>query len=179
MFCTKWQVTIYNYQTNSVLHAHCKSEDDDLSERVLDKRAQFNWSFRMNFWHTTLFWCNFNSLNGHASFEVFWPENSLYRRCDATNCIWVAFNDAFYLINIQSRKLEFKHPWKKWIKISLTHFGATKPTFFSFLSCLIAFTCNNFMESCGVSLYTKDVYLSLIKVGGIFWNFIVLWMLII
>ena len=75
---SKWQVTIYNYQTNSVLNAHCKSKEDDLSERVLAKQAQFNWSFRMNFLRTTLFWCNFNSSNGHASFEVFWPENSYW-----------------------------------------------------------------------------------------------------
>ena len=112
---SKWQVTIYNYQTNSVLNAHCKSKDDDLNERVLEKRAQFNWTFGMNFWHTTLFWCNFKSLNGHASFEVFWPEKShwLSQRCDATNCIWAAFNDGFYLKNTHSKKLEFIHPWTK------------------------------------------------------------------
>ena len=111
----KWQVTIYNYQTNSVLNAHCMSKDDDLSERVLAKQAQFNWSFKMNFLCTTLFWCNFNSSNGHASFEVFWPENSYWLsiRCDFQNCIWAAFDDGFYLRNIPTEKFELIHPWEK------------------------------------------------------------------
>ena len=77
-------MTIYNYQTKSVLNAHCKSKGDDLNERVLDKQAQFNWSFKMNFLRTTLFWCNFNSLNGNASFEVFWRENSYWLSKDGT-----------------------------------------------------------------------------------------------
>ena len=49
----------------------------------------FHWRFEMNFWQTTLYWCNFNSLNGHVSFEVFWPENShwLSERCNVKNCI--------------------------------------------------------------------------------------------
>ena len=70
-------MTIYNYQTNLVLNVHCKSRDDGLRERVLDKQAQFNWSFKMNFWRTTLFWCRFNGLNGHASFEDFGPGTSI------------------------------------------------------------------------------------------------------
>jgi len=128
----------YNYQTNSVLNAHYKSKDDDLSERVLAKQAQFNWSFRMNFSRTTLFWCNFNSSNGHASFEVFWPENSFWlsERCDFKNCIWAAFDDEFYLKNIPSGKFELIHPWEKWSKVSLAHFDPTKPTLFFFFSFL-------------------------------------------
>ena len=35
---SKWQVTIYNYQTNSVLNAHCKSKDDDLSDAFLPRK---------------------------------------------------------------------------------------------------------------------------------------------
>jgi len=31
----------------------------------------------MNFWRTTLFWCRFNGLNGHASFEDFGPGASI------------------------------------------------------------------------------------------------------
>jgi len=31
----------------------------------------------MNFWYATLFWCNFNGLNGHASFEDCGPRTSI------------------------------------------------------------------------------------------------------
>ena len=34
--------------------------------------------------------------------------------------------------NIPSRKFELIHPWEKWSKVSLTHFGPTKPFFFFF-----------------------------------------------
>ena len=69
----------------------------------------------MNFWRTTLFWCNFNSLNGHASFEVFWPENtySLSPRCDNKHCIWATFNDGLYLKDIRVEKFELIHHWEK------------------------------------------------------------------
>ena len=52
---SKWEVTIYNYRTNSVLNAYCKSKDDDLNEHVLEKEAQLNWSFKMNFWRMLRF----------------------------------------------------------------------------------------------------------------------------
>ena len=47
---SKWQVTIYNFQKNSVLNVHCKSKDDDLGARVLEKEGHFDWSFKINFW---------------------------------------------------------------------------------------------------------------------------------
>ena len=112
---SRWKVTIYNFQGNSVLNVHCKSKDDDLGARVLEKKANFDWSFKMNFWRTTLFWCNFNGANGHASFDVFWPEKSswLSERCDYKNCIWGAFDSGLYLHNIPRQNYELIHHWKK------------------------------------------------------------------
>ena len=192
----KWQVTIYNYQTNSVLNAHCKSKDDDLNEQVLDKRAQFHWRFEMNFWHTTLYWCNFNSSNGHASFQVFWPENShwLSERCNVKNCIWAAFDDGLFLKNLHSGKFELIHPWKKWSKISLTHFCPRKPIFFFFsffYFCLLShviilqrvvgfhFTKNEVKSPSLILLAFICGIFKSNKRGEIFWEFVVLWMLII
>lgn len=112
---SKWQVTIYNYQKNATLLAHCKSKEDDLGEHMINIKGQYYWTFKENFWQTTLFWCSFSSLNGHASFEVFWPEKQewLEYRCNYENCKWVATNDGFFLANIPDRKFEFLHPWEK------------------------------------------------------------------
>ena len=112
---SEWKVTIYNYQRNSVLNVHCKSKDDDLGARVLETETHFDWSFKINFWQTTLFWCNFNSVNGYNSFEVFWPEKKFWlsERCDYSNGIWAAFDDGFYLKNVPFKKFERVHTWKK------------------------------------------------------------------
>lgn len=111
---SKWEVVIYNYQTNSSLWIHCKSKDDDLNEHKLEMKGKYSWNFKENFWQTTLFWCNFSSWNGHASFEVFWPEKRewLSARCAYYSCRWVATNDGFFLVNIPDRKLELLHHWK-------------------------------------------------------------------
>ncbi|OVA13269.1 Plant self-incompatibility S1 [Macleaya cordata] len=42
--------------TNMTLH--CKSKDDDLGEQIRTFGQDFEWSFGVNFWDTTLFWCN-------------------------------------------------------------------------------------------------------------------------
>ncbi|KAE8652336.1 hypothetical protein Csa_021865 [Cucumis sativus] len=109
-----WVVSIHNFQKDATLLTHCKSKDDDLGAKVLDVKGQYSWSFKENIWQTTLFWCDFSSLNGHASFEVFWPEKGewLEYRCDYGNCTWAATNDGFFLANIPERKFEFMHYWE-------------------------------------------------------------------
>ena len=81
---TLWEVTILNKMNGLAMLVHCKSKDDDLGEHQIGPGGNFNWSFRENFWQTTLYWCNFKSILGHASGEVFWPEkrNWLGARCD-------------------------------------------------------------------------------------------------
>ncbi|XP_022137291.1 S-protein homolog 1-like [Momordica charantia] len=112
-----WQVTIRNYLKGSAnLTVHCKSKDDDLGEHVIEFRGRYEWKFKENFWQTTLFWCNFKSMYGHASGEVFWPEKSdwLAYRCDFSNCIWVARGDqGIYLAHVPQRTFELKYRWQK------------------------------------------------------------------
>ena len=112
---SNWVVTIYNLQTNSTLQAHCKSKDDDLGDHIINIKGQYGWGFKENFWQTTLFWCNFSSLNGHASFEVFWPEKEewLESRCKSGICKWVATDEGFSFENIPKNTMEFLHPWEK------------------------------------------------------------------
>lgn len=110
---SRWSVTIYNFQSHGTMSVHCKSKDDDLGKHWLDTDQKYDWQFRENFWRRTLYWCNFRSYHGYASFEVFWPEKKdwLSYRCNYETCIWAAKDDGFYLKNIPENKFELVHPW--------------------------------------------------------------------
>ena len=84
-----------------------------LGQRLLDIGQSFDWQFEINILGTTLYWCTFAGAVKHASFEVFWPEktNWLGTHCTNSNCVWVAKDDGFYLLNGSTNKLDFVHPW--------------------------------------------------------------------
>ncbi|MCL7028306.1 hypothetical protein MKW94_021853 [Papaver nudicaule] len=44
---------------NTKLTYHCKSANDDLGERYLAFNDSWYWDFKVNFWDTILYWCNF------------------------------------------------------------------------------------------------------------------------
>ena len=52
-------VRIVNDLDNEVLFFHCKSKDDDLSLRNLQSGENWEFSFHINFFETTLFFYNF------------------------------------------------------------------------------------------------------------------------
>ncbi|OVA05570.1 Plant self-incompatibility S1 [Macleaya cordata] len=58
------------------LTIHCKSADDDLGEHKLGYNQDFHWSFRQNFWQSTLFWCSmwWTDSDGHlvqGSYDIY------------------------------------------------------------------------------------------------------------
>ncbi|XP_022143852.1 S-protein homolog 74-like [Momordica charantia] len=113
----RWNVHIVNKLNNDVLAVHCKSKDNDLRYQRLVPGADFHWSFRVNVWGTTLFWCNLQKSSAYASFDTFWPESKnqwlRYRCTDRTkgNCIWTAKDDGIYLKNIPDNVEELVHKW--------------------------------------------------------------------
>ncbi|XP_042477633.1 S-protein homolog 2-like [Macadamia integrifolia] len=56
---------------NQELNIHCKSKDDDLGPHTLMFGQEFSWTFQVNFFKTTLFWCNMQWGNTQGSFEIF------------------------------------------------------------------------------------------------------------
>ncbi|PIA62071.1 hypothetical protein AQUCO_00200214v1 [Aquilegia coerulea] len=46
-----------NTVSNTQLKVHCRSADDDLHEQIISYNHRSYWSFHVNFWYTTLFWC--------------------------------------------------------------------------------------------------------------------------
>lgn len=55
----------------SSLLLHCRSADDDLGYHSLNFNEFYTWAFRMNFWETTLYYCDYWWANKHAAFHAF------------------------------------------------------------------------------------------------------------
>ncbi|WOG83199.1 hypothetical protein DCAR_0102373 [Daucus carota subsp. sativus] len=70
---SKLHVEITNALSQDVppLQLHCRSKDDDMGYHNLSVNELYAWKFNMNFWGTTLFYCDFWWGEKHAAFKVF------------------------------------------------------------------------------------------------------------
>lgn len=111
----KWHIHVVNGLSKVTLFVHCKSKDDDLGVHNLVTRGdEFQWTFQVNFWATTLYWCYLKKPNADVSFESFWVEQThmwLQYRCTDKNCIWTAKDDGIYLRNNPDGVDERIHEW--------------------------------------------------------------------
>jgi hypothetical protein len=108
----KWHVNIVNgLNNNMTLFTHCKSSDNDLGYQIVSPAANFSWSFRTNFFHSTLFWCYTRKDNAHATFKVFWQDPLLFEHCKWKNCIWIVRDDGIYIRDLEKEQDEFRYQW--------------------------------------------------------------------
>jgi hypothetical protein len=83
-----------------VLAVHCKSRDDDLGQQYLPAGGTpgYYFSFKDNFWSSTLFWCRFSY--GPVLWNAFevWKGPGLFsnKKMPCEQCVWAARADAFY-----------------------------------------------------------------------------------
>ncbi|XP_057428962.1 S-protein homolog 5-like [Lotus japonicus] len=63
------------------LYVHCRSKDDDIGEHYLTNGQFIEWSFNVNIWRTTLFWCNFAWNSEQQSFDIYTRKD--YNTCKA------------------------------------------------------------------------------------------------
>ncbi|OMO53469.1 Plant self-incompatibility S1 [Corchorus olitorius] len=110
----RWYIHIFNNMSQGeVLTTHCKSKDDDLGIRKIFPRNEWNWTFKENFFQTTLFWCYLaKDKVHHAAFEVFSENEELQNSCDYKHCRWEAREDGFYLFNIPKNQAELRYKWQ-------------------------------------------------------------------
>ncbi|WOG83197.1 hypothetical protein DCAR_0102371 [Daucus carota subsp. sativus] len=81
---------------NPSLRLHCKSKDDDLGFHTLGLNQVYEWRFNMNFWLTTLYWCNFWWDGKYAQFNVF--DDKIWGTVGEKNVYsYVVRPDGFYL----------------------------------------------------------------------------------
>ena len=108
-----YHVYIQNGFKDSILGAHCKSKDNDLGLQYIAINGEFQWKFRSNFFHTTLFFCDLSWVGGHQTFDAFVDEDDfLGKNCAGYDCYWKAQEDGIYSFNPGTRKYELQYTWE-------------------------------------------------------------------
>ncbi|XP_062088952.1 S-protein homolog 5-like [Humulus lupulus] len=75
------------------LTIHCKSKNDDLGVHVLGRDEYFEWTFYVNLWETTLFFCRFDWRDASKTFDAYRAIRDIHR---CNHCLWEAKPDAIY-----------------------------------------------------------------------------------
>ncbi|KAH6810359.1 hypothetical protein C2S51_024121 [Perilla frutescens var. frutescens] len=141
---SKYDVHIVNNlpsSSNSPLLIHCASGDDDLGDHSLGRTCDFNWSFRMNFFLTTKFFCRFRWEGKNVAHDVF--SDRLGDGCFPIDnhvryrCTWLVKADGFYLENVKvyDCKMKMMRP--------ISSSSTTKNTLFSLL--ILSLTVGDFL----------------------------------
>ncbi|KAL5723458.1 hypothetical protein ACHQM5_006858 [Ranunculus cassubicifolius] len=111
---------INDLSSDTSLTLHRKSKDDDIGNHDLAFQQDLGWSFRDNFFHTTLFWCFMQWYDPttncwvHKSFDVYearkWKEDQYH----CIDCFWSIRKDGIYRNSHQNCEgFEFIHMWDK------------------------------------------------------------------
>lgn len=104
----KYFIRIVNNLDNKQLAFVRKSADDVISHSLPHRGDQFEFGFRLNFFGTTLYFCNLKYQNHHVVFDAWKLDKQLLRLCGGgVHCIWRAQEDGIYLFNTQ---------WGSWIR---------------------------------------------------------------
>lgn len=99
----RYEVHIINNLNNSnnefitnELTVHCRSADDDLGEHFLDNGDDWHWGFRVNFFRSTLFFCQVQWRELGKRFTVF-DTDDISSKCEETStCFWSVREDGIY-----------------------------------------------------------------------------------
>ncbi|KAI5682182.1 hypothetical protein M9H77_03410 [Catharanthus roseus] len=98
-YTKKVHVHVANGLSNNktFVRVHCQSKDDDIGYHDLYIKQEIQWSFKMNWIDTTLFFCHFWWNNFDTSFDVF---NASFGQAncgqDPNICYWLVKEDGFY-----------------------------------------------------------------------------------
>ncbi|KAI3461239.1 hypothetical protein Pfo_017902 [Paulownia fortunei] len=84
------------------MNVHCRSREDDLGYHVLEVGGATQWSFTVNFWGTTLFYCDVQWGDSNwYHFDAYDVERDNYR-CKSI-CRWmISKNGSLYGYNEES-----------------------------------------------------------------------------
>ncbi|XP_073130780.1 S-protein homolog 5-like [Henckelia pumila] len=99
-----YEVHVVNNLTNGAvpLRIHCASGNTELGNHTLYPKGNFHWSFRMNYWFSTMFFCRFHWGARNRAFEVF--NKHLAANCEGPYekelgniCYWSVQEDGFWI----------------------------------------------------------------------------------
>ncbi|PKI64259.1 hypothetical protein CRG98_015369 [Punica granatum] len=72
---------------------HGKSGDDDLGSHVIGAGQSYGFSFKVNFFETTLFFCGVGWQGGQVEFDIYEAKRDFGLRCN-NECKWQVRGDA-------------------------------------------------------------------------------------
>lgn len=93
-----YQVHVMNNIVNSrdEVIVHCKSADNDLGQHFLDSGDDWGWKFRVNFFRSTLFFCDLQWGAVQKRFAAF-DTDSISIECEQTStCFWSVRVEGIY-----------------------------------------------------------------------------------
>ncbi|XP_028785456.1 S-protein homolog 29-like [Neltuma alba] len=98
LMLAKTRVKVFNYlEHHQDLILHCRSEDDDLQPHRIGYGEHFEWSFRVNFFGRTQYYCSFQWPGAALKwFDIYigWRDDKL---CDT--CLWGIWEDRPCMLN--------------------------------------------------------------------------------
>ncbi|OAY40726.1 self-incompatibility protein S1 [Manihot esculenta] len=104
----KVNVVITNKLGNGrTMNIHCRSRDDDLGHHSVADGSKIFWKFSVNFWGTTLFYCNvkWDDSKWHGFIAYSYERDS--DRCER-ECIWkISADGLLYKYNEVTAEWEF------------------------------------------------------------------------
>ncbi|KAE7997941.1 hypothetical protein FH972_002527 [Carpinus fangiana] len=114
-FINHFTVHVINgFKDYTILEVHCKSKDNVLRLRHIGVNEEFQWQFQVNFWGSTLYWCNMWWVGGQRYVEVFPADDDkfLNQDCGDSNCRWMGKKDGIYLFNFEHKEYRLKYTWE-------------------------------------------------------------------
>lgn len=91
MLCTDAKVHVHvinRLGDNKPMNIHCRSNEDDLGYQRVEDGSETTWNFSVNFWGTTLFYCDVQwGDSGQKHFDAY-DANRDNQRCRSL-CRWM------------------------------------------------------------------------------------------
>lgn len=104
------EVAILNQIQGEQIIVHCFSGDDDIGTHVLGLGQNISWSFDINFFATTKFYCTFTTAHGCGNYAVY--DQKLEARCER-RCVWNVRVQGPCLIQTNDYDIEWCQNWKQ------------------------------------------------------------------
>ncbi|CAK9329254.1 unnamed protein product [Citrullus colocynthis] len=95
---------------NNQLTVHCKSGDDDLGVHQLPHLISYAFTFRPNFWGSTLFYCTFQWPGWTHYFDIY-KDSRDRTRCNETLCLWIVGEEGICMFNYGTKKYDICYTW--------------------------------------------------------------------
>ncbi|KAL0551299.1 hypothetical protein IC582_010385 [Cucumis melo] len=95
---------------NNQLTVHCKSGDDDLGVHKLPHLVSYTFTFRPNFWGSTLFYCKFQWSSWLHYFDIY-KDSRDNLRCNQTLCLWIISEKGICMFNYDTKNYDYCYAW--------------------------------------------------------------------